>query len=73
MTFKGKCEGCSQIVYDVSSNMTEEVKQKMKKFGINAVPTTIIDGKIKIVGIPDFPWICSDDLYGRLRRDYSFI
>lgn len=66
----GKCEGCNQIVYDVH-NMTEEVKQKMKKFGVNAVPTTIIDDKIKVVGIPDFPWICSEDLYAQLRKDYS--
>jgi len=67
----GKCEGCSQIVYDVN-NMTEEIKQKMKRFGVNAVPTTIIDGKIKVVGIPDFPWICNEDLYVKLRKDYSF-
>jgi predicted DsbA family dithiol-disulfide isomerase len=34
--------------------MTDEIKAKMKEYGINAVPTTIIDGKIKAVGIPDF-------------------
>jgi hypothetical protein len=67
----GKCKGCTQIIYDVN-NVTEDVKRKMKRFGVNAVPTTIIDGKIKVVGIPDFPWICSDDLYDRLKRDYSF-
>jgi hypothetical protein len=65
----GKCEGCNQIVYDVN-NMTEEIKQKMKVFDVKAVPTTIIDGKIKVVGIPDFPWICSEDLYGKLKKDY---
>ena len=52
--------------------MTEDIKLKMKRFGVNAVPTTIIDCEIKVVGIPDFPWICSDDLYSRLKRDYSF-
>jgi hypothetical protein len=50
--------------------MEEEVKIKMKKYGIKAVPTTIIDGKIKVVGISDFPWICGDDLYMKLKRDY---
>jgi predicted DsbA family dithiol-disulfide isomerase len=30
----------------------------MRDYGVKAVPTTIIDGKIKVVGIPDFPWIC---------------
>jgi hypothetical protein len=42
----------------------------MRNYGINAVPTTIIDGTIKVVGIPDFPWICEDDLYKKLKRDY---
>jgi hypothetical protein len=42
----------------------------MKVFDVKAVPTTIIDGKIKVVGIPDFPWICSEDLYGKLKKDY---
>ena len=67
----GKCEGCNQIVYDVN-NMTEEVKVKMKDYGVKAVPTTIIDGKIKIIGIPDFPWICGEDLYKKLVREHSF-
>jgi hypothetical protein len=38
--------------------------------GIKAVPTTIIDGTIKVVGIPDFPWICGDDLYKKLKNEY---
>jgi glutaredoxin 3 len=65
----GKCEGCKQTVYDVN-HITEEVKLKMKKYNVKAVPTTIIDGSIKVVGIPDFPWICGDDLYSRLKKDY---
>jgi tRNA U54 and U55 pseudouridine synthase Pus10 len=63
----GKCEGCNQIVYNVNE-MTEEVKQKMKTYEIRAVPTTIIDGEVKVVGIPDFPWICSEDMYTELRK-----
>jgi glutaredoxin 3 len=46
----GRCEGCRQIVYDVN-NMTEYIKTKMKNYGVKAVPTTIIDGNIKIEGI----------------------
>jgi hypothetical protein len=65
----GKCEGCSQIIYDVN-NMTDEVKRKMRRYGIKAVPTAVIDGGIKIVGIPDFPWICGEDLYKKLKKDY---
>jgi glutaredoxin 3 len=67
----GKCEGCKQIVYDVN-NMTDSLKGKMRDYGVNAVPTTIIDGRIRVVGIPDFPWVCGDDLYTRLKEHYSF-
>jgi hypothetical protein len=35
----------------------------MKRYDIKAVPTAIIDGSITIVGIPDFPWICGEDLF----------
>jgi hypothetical protein len=50
--------------------MTDEVKRKMKVYSITSVPTTIIDGSIKVVGIPDFPWICGEDLYLKLKREY---
>jgi hypothetical protein len=50
--------------------MTEDVKSKTKKYAIKAVPTTVIDGEIKVVGIPDFPWICGEDLYMKLKKDY---
>jgi hypothetical protein len=65
----GKCQECSQRVYDVNS-MTDEIKRKMKNYGVTSVPTTIIDGNIKVVGIPDFPWICGEDLYLMLKREY---
>jgi hypothetical protein len=42
----------------------------MGEYGITSVPTTIIDGNIKVAGTPDFPWICGDDLYMKLKRDY---
>jgi predicted DsbA family dithiol-disulfide isomerase len=35
--------------------MTEEIKVKMRDYGIKAVPTTVIDGNIKVLGTPDFP------------------
>lgn len=65
----GKCEGCSLTIHDVN-NMTEEIKVKMKDYGVKSVPTTIIDGSIRVVGIPDFPWICGEDLYRKLRKEY---
>ena len=50
--------------------MTEEIKVKMKNYDVRAVPTTMIDGDSKVVGIPDFPWICGDDLYRKLKAGY---
>ncbi len=47
-----------------------EANIKMKNYEIKSVLTVVIDGKIKMVGIPDFPWICSDDLYRRLEKKY---
>ena len=44
----------------------------MKDYGVKAVPTIIIDGSIKVVGSPDFPWIYGDDLYNKLKEQYSF-
>jgi hypothetical protein len=41
----------------------------MKVYGITSVPTTIIDGSIKVVGIPEFPWICGEDLYLKLKKE----
>lgn len=65
----GKCEGCDLIKYDVNI-MTDKIKSKMRDYGVKAVPCTIIDGKIRVVGIPDFPWICSEDLYDKLKKEY---
>src|SRR6266540_7212428 len=65
----GRCQGCRQIVYD-TNNLTEEIKMKMKNYDVRAVPTTIIDGEIKVVGVPDFPWICRDDLCKMLKVEY---
>ena len=66
----GKCERCNQIIYDVN-NMTKEIKVKMRDYDVKAVPTTVIDVNIKVIGIPDFPWIYGEDLYTKLKRDYS--
>jgi hypothetical protein len=52
--------------------MTEDLKIKMRDYGVKAVPTTVIDGNIRVVRIPDFPWICGDDLYRRLKEQHSF-
>lgn len=65
----GKCQGCKTTMYNVN-RMDDELKKSMRNYGINSVPTVIIDGKIKVVGIPDFPWVCGDDLYIMLKQKY---
>jgi glutaredoxin 3 len=65
----GKCQGCNQTIYD-TNKMTDDVKRKIKDYDVTSVPTIIIDGSIKVVGIPDFPWTCSDELYLKLKRKY---
>ena len=52
--------------------MTEDVQTKMKNYGVKAVPTAIIDGNIRIVGISDFRWIYGEDLFQKLKHDYTF-
>jgi hypothetical protein len=49
----GRCEGCKQIVYNLN-NMTEDIKTKMKHYSVKAVPTTVIDGNIKVEGYLTF-------------------
>jgi len=65
----GRCKSCSTIIYDIN-NVNKEIRLKMKNYGVLAVPATIIDGKIKVVGIPDFPWICGEDFYKKMKKEY---
>jgi glutaredoxin len=65
-----KYDGCSQKVYDIN-NMTSEITEKIKKYKITAVPTVIIDGKYKVVGMPDFPLTCGEELFTKLQKEYS--
>ncbi|MHB8603459.1 MAG: thioredoxin family protein [Nitrosotalea sp.] len=60
---------CTQIIHDVNS-MDKETEAKMEKYRIKSVPTIIVDGKYKVVGVPDFSMRCSDDLFKRLEKDY---
>jgi glutaredoxin len=65
----GKCRDCIMRVFDVDSG-DEEVKMKRKLYKITAVPTIVVDGKIKVVGVPDFPWFCGDDFYRFLEKNF---
>ena len=66
----GKCADCNLTVHNTNT-MDERLKQIMKQYGVTSVPTVVIDGSIKVVGIPDFPWICGDELYRFLKDKYT--
>ncbi len=65
----GKCRDCKMIIHDVV-NPSQETREKMRMYNVNAVPTIVIDGVIKVVGVPDFPWICGDEFYKMLRERF---
>ena len=65
----GKCNDCTLRVLDVDSG-DEEVKLKSRLYKITAVPTIVIDGRIKVVGVPDFPWFCGDEFYRFLEKNF---
>jgi len=65
----GKCRDCIMRVFEVDSG-DEEVKMKRKLYKITAVPTIVVDGRIKVVGVPDFPWFCGDDFYRFLEKNF---
>ncbi|MEM4641950.1 MAG: thioredoxin family protein [Candidatus Caldarchaeum sp.] len=67
----GKCAGCSFTVHDLSKNFNA-VEELVKKYQIRSVPTLIIDGKIKIEGVPTFTFICDENLYRILEEKYAF-
>ena len=51
----GKCAMCKMEVIDVNAENTETT-ENIRKYDITAVPSIVIDGRIKVVGIPNFPW-----------------
>lgn len=63
----GKCKDCGMEILDVNKKGNKEL---VRRYGITAVPSIVIDGKIKVVGLPTFPWFCGDEFYGMLEKQY---
>ncbi len=55
------------------NNMSASLKEKIEKYKIRVVPTIVIDGQIKVEGIPDFPWFCGDEFYNMLREKFPIL
>lgn len=63
----GKCKDCELEVLDVGDKRNS---RSVKKFGITAVPSMVIDERIKVIGLPTFPWFCGDEFYKMLEKNY---
>lgn len=63
----GKCKDCKMEVINATGTDNDEV---MKRYDITAVPSIVIDGRIKVVGLPQFPWFCGDEFYKMLETNY---
>ena len=68
----GKCRDCVLEVLNVDSE-EEHVRTRMRDYGITAVSTIVIDGRIKVVGKPRFPWFCGDEFYKFLQENYPLL
>jgi hypothetical protein len=68
----GKCGECIMDVISVDSK-DEVVVDKLRRYDVRSVPTIIVDGRIKVVGRPQFPWFCSDDFYQFLSERYPLL
>jgi hypothetical protein len=63
----GKCKDCKMEILRVEDKQNWTL---IKRYNINAVPSIVIDGKIKVVGMPIFPWFCGDEFYKMLEAKY---
>ncbi len=43
----------------------------MQEYEIRVVPTLVVDGRIKVEGSLDIPWVCDDDFYARLEARFG--
>jgi len=65
----GKCASCVLIERDLTRGHPGDI-ERARSYGVRAVPTIIIDGRIKVEGEPDFPWLCGDDFYSMLETRF---
>jgi len=63
----GKCKDCKMETVDVNDSRSDDL---VRKYSIAVVPSIVIDGKIKVVGVPNFPWFCGEEFYRKLEKEY---
>jgi len=65
----GMCASCRLEERSLARGDPETLG-RARQYDVRAVPTTVIDGRIKVEGRPDFPWVCGDEFYVMLERKY---
>ena len=68
----GKCGKCELVEWNVRRD-SEAHREAAARYGVRTLPTIVIDGRIKVEGKPDFPWVCSDDFYRMLEERYPLL
>lgn len=64
----GKCGPCVLEVVDTRDPASHGA---MEEYGVRVVPTLVVDGRIRVEGALDVPWVCDDDFYAMLAREHS--
>lgn len=63
----GKCRDCRMEVLDIGKKDNAGLA---RRYDVTAVPSIVIDGKIKVVGKPAFAWFCGDKFYKMLEKRF---
>ena len=68
----GKCAACKMEVIQ-ANGQDKAIIPKLKDYNITSVPSIVIDGRIKVAGVPTFPWFCGEEFYKFLEEKYSLL
>jgi len=65
----GKCASCVLVERDLARDSSVHA-DLVRRYRVRVVPTIVIDGRVKVEGKPDFPWVCGDEFYAWLEKAY---
>ncbi len=65
----GKCGKCELVERNLARE-PERHREAAARYGVRVLPTIVVDGRYKVEGRPDFPWVCSDELLRILEERY---
>ena len=68
----GKCGKCELVERNLVRE-PEAHREAAARYGVRVLPTIVVDGRFKVEGKPDFPWVCSDELLRRLEERYPLL